>query len=676
MSKLFFKRISLVVITALSFGLLASNSSSAAIVTGTNTLSLSAASSTITPGETATVAITHNWASTAQYDTTTLSSSCIGLAATGGAATCPTLNFYMTATSESANVVGRFGASANSAALPGYATSWTESASVNGTATNRSVVSARMVSTSGSTVAGTYTYTFFSTEGPSGTVTATATYTLTVSAPAWSGIRLWVSRDIVTSSEASIGYRAASDSAISVAKGDATSPSAVGYAHFAGLNAAGETITAGGSNVCTNQTLGYCALTVTVSGPGLVSVDGGTNKGKSATMRSYNTGFTTNAAETLTIYSDGTAGTGTLSFYNGGTILATKTLTFSGSVKNINLTLSDTSSVVAVGTTGYVTATVKDEAYNAIGSQGGTIWLWSSDTAIVSESGTACTWSGSGNWACPFTAVDTGTVTLVARDSSTIGKSDTISVGVTVRISGSKIQSVTASFDKAEYRPGEVAILTITAKDRVGGLMDSQPISNAFTIATNFGTLGFGTANGYGANSTNGSLSSTTDVNFTPVNGKINGVWDTSAVETRVIYMPLAQGTFEYTIKAGSGSWQTVTGQAPGMATVVASAKIVDPTQVAQDKAIADAQAAADAATDAALQAIDAANAATDAANLAAEAADAATVAAEEAKDAADAATAAVESLATQVATLMAALQAQVRSLANTVAKIAKKVKA
>jgi hypothetical protein len=88
------------------------------------------------------------------------------------------------------------------------------------------------------------------------------------------------------------------------------------------------------------------------------------------------------------------------------------------------------------------------------------------------------------------------------------------------------------------------------------------------------------------------------------------------------------------------------------------------------------AEVAAEAASDAAAEAIDAANAATDAANLAAEAADAATVAAEEARDAADAATAAVEELATQVATLMAALKAQITTLANTVAKIAKKVRA
>ena len=85
---------------------------------------------------------------------------------------------------------------------------------------------------------------------------------------------------------------------------------------------------------------------------------------------------------------------------------------------------------------------------------------------------------------------------------------------------------------------------------------------------------------------------------------------------------------------------------------------------------------AANAASDAALEAIDAATAATDAANLAAEAADAATMAAQDAKDAADAATAAVEKLAQDVASMIDALKAQLTTLANVVSKIAKKVKA
>jgi hypothetical protein len=74
-------------------------------------------------------------------------------------------------------------------------------------------------------------------------------------------------------------------------------------------------------------------------------------------------------------------------------------------------------------------------------------------------------------------------------------------------------------------------------------------------------------------------------------------------------------------------------------------------------------------ALDAANEATDAANAATDAANAAAEAADAATAAAQDAQ-------AAVAELATKVASLMAGIKAQITSLTNLVIKIQKKVKA
>jgi hypothetical protein len=137
-----------------------------------------------------------------------------------------------------------------------------------------------------------------------------------------------------------------------------------------------------------------------------------------------------------------------------------------------------------------------------------------------------------------------------------------------------------------------------------------------------------------------------------------------------------------YADKAGTGTLRvTTTGGVLATTTtttqgVAPIARVDDLSVTVTSTGVSSVQAAAEAATDAAAEAIDAANAATDAANLAAEAADAATVAAEEARDAADAATAAVEELATQVATLMAALKAQITTLANTVAKIAKKVKA
>jgi len=81
------------------------------------------------------------------------------------------------------------------------------------------------------------------------------------------------------------------------------------------------------------------------------------------------------------------------------------------------------------------------------------------------------------------------------------------------------------------------------------------------------------------------------------------------------------------------------------------------------------ATAAATAAQDAAAEATDAANAATDAANAAAEAADAATAAAQDAADA-------VAALSTQVSEMVNALKKQITALTNLVIKIQKKVRA
>ena len=78
---------------------------------------------------------------------------------------------------------------------------------------------------------------------------------------------------------------------------------------------------------------------------------------------------------------------------------------------------------------------------------------------------------------------------------------------------------------------------------------------------------------------------------------------------------------------------------------------------------------AVQAAADAAAEATDAANAATDAANAAAEAADAATAAAQDAADA-------VAALSTQVSEMIDALKKQITALTNLVIKIQKKVKA
>jgi len=244
---------------------------------------------------------------------------------------------------------------------------------------------------------------------------------------------------------------------------------------------------------------------------------------------------------------------------------------------------------------------------------------------------------------------DKGTFKLSYLNSdATVVTSNDINV-----TAGGSPATVTVTANKETYAPGEKGTLTTVVRDAAGNkVADSQfwsnfyaatpSVSGAFTWTTSVVAGSGGTVAAYAKGQ------------FT-----VDGEW------TSTFYAPIASGT--YTIKATTGSDFVAAGRG-----VAKEVKIV----VGADTATAAAQAAAEAATDAALEAIDAANAATDAANLAAEAADAATVAAEEARDAADAATAAVEALAQEVAALMAALKAQITTLANTVAKIAKKIKA
>ena len=234
-------------------------------------------------------------------------------------------------------------------------------------------------------------------------------------------------------------------------------------------------------------------------------------------------------------------------------------------------------------------------------------------------------------------------VATVTFTVGSLSKSDTF----TVVTAASKLRALSVDKTTAAINSGDTGYVTVTAKDIYGNVVPSAALTISY-VGTSGRVVSY-----------NGAQGNTATTNA-------NGV---------VVVGILADGTGTGTLTAEySGAVAaTVTTTTQGVAPI---ARVASVSTAVTTSGVSAAVAAAEAATDAAAEAIDAANAATDAANLAAEAADAATVAAEEARDAADAATAAVEELATQVATLMAALKAQITTLANTVAKIAKKVKA
>jgi hypothetical protein len=223
----------------------------------------------------------------------------------------------------------------------------------------------------------------------------------------------------------------------------------------------------------------------------------------------------------------------------------------------------------------------------------------------------------------------------------------TKTVSFTCQSTSGKLRALSVASTKADAAVDQTAEITVTATDIYGNVVPSASLTVTYT-GSNARIVSYNGAQG---------ASATTDAA-----GKlVIGVYSDKA----------GTGTLRVTTTGGVLATTTTTTQ--GVAPI---ARVDDVSVTVTSTGVSAVQAAAEAATDAAAEAIDAANAATDAANLAAEAADAATVAAEEARDAADAATAAVEELATQVATLMAALKAQITTLANTVAKIAKKVRA
>jgi len=330
------------------------------------------------------------------------------------------------------------------------------------------------------------------------------------------------------------------------------------------------------------------------------------------------------------------------------TTAASYTITYSATLTATTLTLTNSSAAAGTAVDGSVTftATVLDASGIALSGYP-VVFTGNANTFFSSASNTTTAYTNTAGVAtAAFEGKTIGTGTVSATSG---GKSATSSY--TILAGGARVVALDAA--TVSMAPGESKRVTATVTDSYGNVVDGQ----ALTV-TYVGTAGR-------VASVNGVTSSS---GTTDTAGKVVIEISSDVAGTGTLTVAFTGGNSATTANDNGSARPTRVASVTSAITIAGKSSTVTAVEAAQS--------AADAATDAALEAIDAANAATYAANLAAEAADAATVAAEEARDAADAATAAVEALATEVATLMAALKAQITTLANTVAKIAKKVKA
>ena len=613
------KRIALVAVAALGFGVVSVAPSSA--VESGDTYTLSASTTTVSLGSAATVTLTTaGYFADAATDTVT---STVALTSFPSTATATQIASAISSIAFSAidTQTAYTGGSAGGSSQESSGTT----AKVGISGVGPKLVSTRTKLSVTPTAVGTYVYTIT----PSGGTNTTAfTWTVVITArPALTAAG--------TTALATYGYY--SDAALVALRGAwapwSTTTDALTFSAYATPSGPGspalsvKVVQGNGNTTYPMQAGDAVALTATVTGPATVAITGeDTTYDANATKGIY--AITTaaqltslNLTQYVYLYSTGAPGLATVVIKAGDIVVGTKKIQFFGNPATITPTVGK-AVIGAANTAAVVTAVVKDESGNAV--PGVTVYAVSGTTAAISNSYTSCgTSSATGAVSCDLTGVAAGTsaITLTTNASAT-ATAGISSAPVSVRVSDGVATKVDYAFAADSYAPGAAATITATVSNAAGVMP-----AGTYTVLTAGVTSNYALTGGPALTVT------TTD----------------------------ATGVVKYTVTVpvGTSGDLTLTGTAAtGVTATFGKTTIVN---AAQDTA--------QAAVDAAAEAIDAANAATDAANAAAEAADAATAAAQDAADA-------VAALSVSVAAMIDSLKKQITALTNLVIKIQKKVKA
>ncbi len=625
-TKTTFKRVALVAVAALGFGVMSVAPSNAAVGQA-DTLSAVSATSSVVITNAVTNVVTSSFVAAASGDTSTMTVSLVSSPATSGV--LPSLTYV---------------------AAPAAGTG---TVTVTSTGAGRTTGSATLSITPD--VVGTYVV---KVTPHSGANAAALTWTVTATAI---DNTLDVSK---STSFLNLGETntATADATVSVSKD--ISSDAVAAIKVTPLNAASASITA-------------IALTAKVSGPGSVRIS---DTVANATASSAGREVTGTAGHyNIGVFSDGTAGVSTITISSGTTVISTETVTFYGAAASITPTVVKGILKGTTAATGAITAVVKDAAGVLVPSV--PVYAYSDTDAVIDDAYISCGSSSSaGAVSCNLTGVAAGSANIkLTLNSSSAGTSTVTTAALPIRVSDGTPTKVVYSFDKATYAPGETATIKATVSNAAGlmpaetytltgGVTGNYSIGSALTAAvTTVGDTGVAT---YTVVMPTG-ISGTVQLTGTAVTG-VTATYGSADVINESLDAALEA------IDAATNAEIAATAAIEAASDAQAAAE--DATAAAEEAGLAAVEAgemavaAAEAAGAIAQDALDAAIAATDAATDALDAANEAKASADAATEAATAAGAAVEALSTKVATLIAGLNAKVTTLSNLLAKIAKKL--
>jgi trimeric autotransporter adhesin len=586
-TKTTFKRIALVTVAALGFGVLAIVPSQATVQA--NSLTLSSATSSVLTGETLTASssvATLSFLNTNVADTVSVTAYL--MSAPAGNTSTPYL-----ALSETTSAQVDTAAKIATPRAVGYVIT-TQVAYVAGTAATAAVTAKFKVYMNAPSVVGTYVVKLVPAVVAGGGVIDTTGVTLTITVaknPSTDTVAATATSIITTAADTTSATDVAVTAALTASTAAHVAEIKVGLLNAAGVATTGESYTA-----------------IVTSGPGILGSAAQTGAGFATTARGR--AIAVQGGHVVTVYPDGSSGVSTISIQSAaGKVLATETLTFFGAATAITATA--VKPVVGVSNSASaILVTLKDAAGTTV-SNVTTLYVTSSDATKITGAYTSDTVAysstngliGAAGYLVDLTAIAAGTAKItVGTKASAIATTGLEATAVDIRVGSTTPGSVSVTLDKSSYIPGEKATITVVLKDATG-----------LTLADGTYTSIFATG-GITASYSLGAGSETTSA--TSVDGFALGVKKFS------VYMPIAETDVKF-------SWTT------GAVTAAAGTGLPTAAQgVAGSITVAVASSSGSAATAAAEEAMAAASDAFDAALTAAEAAEMAQSIAQEALDA------------------------------------------
>ena len=289
-------------------------------------------------------------------------------------------------------------------------------------------------------------------------------------------------------------------------------------------------------------------VTTTVGNVGLLSAG---STGKSVVLN-YTPGAT---GTDIGIYADGTAGTATITISSTNVTFAPKTVTFF-STTSTKIVATKKSNTMGIGSNASVVLGKATDANGAAVGADATstgVYAYSSNTAVVSDSGTACVYNPTYQiHECALTGVTAGTASITLRNSATAGAASTVNSAeaITVTVSTGVPTSLKMEWNKTTYAPGEKAILSVWAVDAEGKPVGPQTISNLINAS------GISTSAAFvaGSSSTTVVLPNTTVSYELKTRSALLGdsLASTEPTNQITVYMPYAGGSVSVSATGGA----------------------------------------------------------------------------------------------------------------------------